>query len=65
MVSDQIVGRAPLALMRFHPAIVTHEQARVTTCENGMRLRGIGDQRLDAAVERERGAMPHPGLSGI
>ena len=30
-----------------------------------MRLFGMGGQRLDAAVERERGAMPYPRLSGI
>src|SRR5207244_7783547 len=47
------------------PSIVAHEQARIATCENGMRLGGMGDQRLYAAVERKRGAMPYPRLSGI
>src|SRR5580704_13306192 len=47
------------------PAIVAHEQARIATRENGMRLIGMGDQRLYAAIERERGAMPCPRLSGI
>src|SRR6516165_1030166 len=47
------------------PAIVAREQAGVATCENGMRLRGMGDQRLNAAIERKRGAMPYPRVSGI
>src|SRR5271155_4689566 len=47
------------------PSIVAHEQARIATCDNGMRVCGMGDQRLDAAIERERGAMPYPRLSGI
>src|SRR6266853_6619191 len=47
------------------PSIVAHEQARIATCENGMRLCRMGAQRLYAAVERKRGAMPYPRLSGI
>src|SRR6266481_4320054 len=47
------------------PSIVAHEQARIATGENGMRLFGMGDQRLYAAIERKRGAMPYPRLSGI
>src|SRR5438067_723904 len=46
-------------------AVVAHEQARVAACKNGMRLRGMGDQRLYAAIERKRGAMPRPRLSAI
>src|SRR6516162_2551991 len=44
---------------------MAHEQPRIATCENGMRLGGMGDQRLDAAIERKRGAMPYPRLSRI
>lgn len=40
--------------------IVADEQAGIATRENGLRLGGMGDQRLNAAVERERGAMPGP-----
>jgi hypothetical protein len=47
------------------PSILAHEQARIATCENGMRLFRMGDQRLYAAIGRERGAVPHPRLSGI
>src|SRR5262245_50491254 len=47
------------------PAIVAHEQARIAACENGMRLFGMGDQSLYAAIERKRGAMPCPRGSGI
>src|SRR5229473_5897589 len=47
------------------PAIVAREQARIATCKNGMRLLGMGGQRLNAAIERKRGAMPCPRLSGI
>jgi len=47
------------------PAIVADEQARIAACENGVRLCGMGDQRLYAAIKRERGAMPYPRLSGI
>jgi hypothetical protein len=45
MVSNQIVGKVPLAPTRSHrgPSIVAHEQARIATCENGMRLFGMGD----------------------
>src|SRR5207249_8613286 len=47
------------------PSIVAHEQAGIATCENGMRLGGMSDQRLYAAIERKRGAMPCPRLPGI
>jgi hypothetical protein len=47
------------------PAIAAREQARIAAGENGLRLSGMGGQRLDAAVERKRGAMPRPRLSGI
>src|SRR6266478_1137683 len=47
------------------PSIAAHEQARIATWENGMRLGGMGDQRLYAAIERKRGAMPRPRRSGI
>src|SRR6516162_2588569 len=47
------------------PSIVAHEQARIATCENGMRLCRMSDKRLYAAIERKRGAMPCPGLAGI
>src|SRR5262249_27127344 len=46
-------------------SIVAHKQARIAACQYGMRLCGMGDQRLDAAIERERGAMPCPRRSGI
>jgi hypothetical protein len=69
MVSDQIVGNAqrPIGAGALPPrsSIAAHELARIATCENGMRLFGMGDQRLYAAIERERGAMPCPRLSGI
>ena len=47
------------------PSVVAHEQTGIATRENGMRLCGMGDQRLYAAIERKRGAMPCPRLSGI
>src|SRR5215469_2860537 len=47
------------------PSIVAHEQACIATCDNGVRFVGMGDQRLYAAIERERGAMPYPRLSTI
>src|SRR5207248_10282289 len=46
-------------------AIVAHEQTRIAAGENGMLLFGMGDQRLYAAIERKRGTMPCPRLSGI
>src|SRR5207247_1365877 len=46
-------------------AIVAHEHTGIATCDKGARLRGMGDQRLYAAIERKRGAMPYPRLSGI
>src|SRR5215472_3341170 len=54
--ADALPPRAP---------IVAHEQARIATCDNGVRIFGMGDQRLYAAIEPERGAMPYPRLSGI
>src|SRR5262249_31638416 len=49
----------------LRPAIVAYEQACIPTCQNGMRLRRMGDQRLYAAIEWKRGAMPYPRLSSI
>jgi hypothetical protein len=50
MVSDQIVGNAPFGAGALppRPSFAAHEQARIATCENGMRLLGMGDQRLYA-----------------
>ena len=44
---------------------MAREQARIAARENGMRLRGMGDQRLYAAIEWKRGAMPCPRPAGI
>jgi hypothetical protein len=56
ILSDQIVGSAPIA---------AHEQARIAAGKNGLRLFGVGDPRLYAAIDRKRGALPYPRLSGI
>jgi hypothetical protein len=56
ILSDQIVVSASIA---------AHEQARIAAGENGLRLFGVGDQRLYAAIDRKRGAMPYPRFSGI
>jgi hypothetical protein len=44
-VINQIVGKSPIGgdALPPRPAIVAHEQARIATCENGMRLFGMGD----------------------
>src|SRR4029077_21275777 len=47
------------------PDVAAAEKAGISTGENGMRLSGMGDQRLDAAIERKRGAMPRPRIPGI
>jgi hypothetical protein len=70
---DRVDGQRPdcrqnsirVDALPLRPAIAAHEQACIATCENGMRLRGMGGQRLYTAVERKRSAMPRPRLSGI